>query len=529
MQTKTTDKKPFVISLIKYFFFTLLMSCFLSGMAQEKKRIEILQAGSLEQNDQIAGAQRLINDVIIQHRDILMYCDSAYTYDGSNRVDAFGKVHINQGDTLHLYARKIFYDGDINFAQAVHDVELVNNNTTLYTDTLDYDMNLNIGYYDCTGKIVDSTNILTSDTGRYYLDEDMVHFIKNVVGYNDNYTIYSDNLKYNTIEEIIYFEGPTTIQDSSNTLYAEKGWYNTISGEADLKVAPRVYNDLQYMEAQHISYNQENGDGEASGDVHIEDYENRTIVKGNKARYNELSEKAVVTDSAVFISYNETDSLFMHADTLKTQPDTIEGENIVMAYYGVRFFRTDVQGICDSLMYFTKDSTVQLHMNPVIWSEGHQLSARYIEMQQKMNAPDEMHMTDNSFIISKQDSGRYDQIKGKNMTGYIINGQLNNIDVDGNGQTLYYARDEEAVIGLNHAESSNIGITFKEGQIHKIAFQKQPEGNLKPLAELTEADKTLSGFEWKIKLRPLTKKDIFWKPNSIKPVVEEKSEIQEQN
>ena len=479
------------------------------GNAQEKKRVEILQAESLEQSENIANAQRLINDVIIRHEGVLMYCDSAYTYEGTNRVDAFGNVHINQGDTLHLYARKVFYDGDRSFAQAINNVKLVNPEMTLYTDTLDYDMNLNVGYYDCFGKIVDSTNVLTSKVGKYFLDDNEAHFTDSVVGYSDKYTIDSEDLRYNTQTEVIYFKGPTTIRDSVNTLYAEDGWYNTQSGEADLNLHPMVYNDTQSIEAKQISYNKENGDGYAEGNVHIEDYENRTIIKGNKVVYNDEKETAVATDSAVFISYNETDSLFLHADTLKSIPDTIEGENLVMAYYGVRFFRNDVQGICDSLMYFTKDSLVQLHRNPVIWSEQHQLSAEYIEMIQHTNAPNEMHMMKNSFIISKQDTGRFDQIKGKDMTGYIVNGKLRNIDVDGNGQTLYYARDEEAVIGLNRAESSNIGIRFKDGQIHAIAFQKQPEGQLKPILNLEEGEKTLPGFEWKIELRPLSKNDIF--------------------
>nr|WP_319512369.1 OstA-like protein [uncultured Draconibacterium sp.] len=493
-------------------FFLLLLFVSAKGFAQEKKRVEILQAGDLVQSENLANVQRLINDVIIRHEDILMYCDSAYTYEGTNRVDAFGNVHINQGDTLHLYARKVFYDGDRSFAQAINDVKLVNTDVTLYTDTLDYDMNLNVGYYDCFGKIVDSTNTLTSKVGKYYLDNNEAHFTDSVVGYSDKYTIDSEDLRYNTKTEVINFKGPTTIRDSVNTLYAEDGWYNTQSGEADLNLHPMVYNDTQSIKAKQISYNKEDGDGYAEGNVHIEDYENRTIIQGNKVVYNDEKETAIATDSAVFISYNETDSLFLHADTLKSIPDTIDGENLVMAYYGVRFFRNDVQGVCDSLMYFTKDSLVQLHRNPVIWSEQHQLSADYIEMVQHSNAPNEMHLTKNSFIISKQDSGRFDQIKGKDMLGYIINGKLNHIDVDGNGQTLYYARDEEAVIGLNRAESSNISIRFKEGKIHTIAFQKQPEGQLKPILKLEESEKTLPGFEWKIKLRPLSKNDIFWQP-----------------
>ncbi|WP_340113125.1 OstA-like protein [Maribellus mangrovi] len=497
-------KAPFQILILG-----LILLLPLFTHAQQKKEVEILQAGSFEQSENMANVQRLLNDVIIKHEDILMYCDSAYTYEGTNRVDAFGHVHINQGDTLHLYAQKVFYDGDRSFAQAIHDVELHNKEIILYTDTLDYDMELDIGYYDCFGKVVDSTNTLTSKVGKYYLNDNLAHFTDSVVGFSEKYTMDSENIKYNTETEIIYFAGPTTIRDSVNTLYAEDGWYNTMTGEADLKKHPQVYNDTQMLKADQIIYNKGEGDGFAYGHVHLEDYENRTIVKGNNVEYNELTERANVTDSAIFISYNATDSLFLHADTLRTMPDTVEGENIIKAYYGVRFFRHDVQGVCDSLIYFTKDSLVQLFDNPVLWSNMQQISADRIEMLQHANAPDELMMYKNSFIIAEQDSGMYDQIKGKDMKGYVVNGVLNNIDVDGNGQTLYYAREKEEIIGMNKAESSNISIRFKDGKIFKIAFQKQPTGELKPLLDLTENDKKLPAFKWLIDLRPVSKDDIF--------------------
>lgn len=494
-------------TLLSFLSFTALVS-----ISQEKKKIEILRAGSLQQNEDISNAQRLIDSVIIRHNEILLYCDSAYTYRGSNRVDAFGNVHINQGDTLHLYAKKIFYDGDTKFSRAIHNVVLKNKATTLHTDTLDYDMERSIGYYNCGGTIIDSTNTLSSQIAKYYLNENRIHFSDSVKGYNENYTLISDSIKYNTTTEVIYIDGATTINDSLNTLYSEDGWYNTTTGETQLTLNPKIYNETQFIKGDYISFNQINGNGMATGTVHMEDYEKRTIVKGNAVTFNKITEIASATDSAVFMVYNNVDTLFLHADTLRTLPDTIEGANLVKAYYGVRFFRNDIQGICDSLIYFSKDSLVQLHNNPVIWSEIHQLSANYIELVQHTNSPDEMHLSQNSFIISKLDSGRFDQIKGKDMLGYVVDGKLNDVNVDGNGQTLYYARDKEALIGLNHAESSNISIRFKEARIHKIAFLKQPEGNLKPLLDLTEADKTLAGFEWKNHLRPFSKDDIFRVP-----------------
>ncbi|MFW6310029.1 MAG: OstA-like protein, partial [Prolixibacteraceae bacterium] len=81
--------------------------------AQEKKRVDILNADFLVADDRVAkNAQRLIGNVKIRHKDMLLWADSAYTYTGTNRVDAFGNVHINQADTLDLYAQKVFYNGD---------------------------------------------------------------------------------------------------------------------------------------------------------------------------------------------------------------------------------------------------------------------------------------------------------------------------------------------------------------------------------------------------------------------------------
>jgi hypothetical protein len=186
------------------------------------------------------------------------------------------------------------------------------------------------------------------------------------------------------------------------------------------------------------------------------------------------------------------------------------------------------------MVYFTRDSIVQLHKFPVLWSEIHQLSADLIEMKQFANAPDELHLSRNSFIISKQDTNMYDQIKGKEMVGYIIDQKLNNIEVNGNGQTLYYAREKEQIIGLNRAESSKISIRFRDGKINSLSFVKAPEGELKPLEGLTEEDKKLKGFEWKIYLRPLSKYDIFERaitneqPELIKNESESKPNIQEQ-
>ncbi len=492
-----------------------------NSYSQQKKRIDIERAEYWEADDRIApNAQRLVGNVRIRHEDILMWADSAYTYTGSNRVDAFGNVRINQGDTLNLYASKVFYNGDISHARAFQNVRLINKTTILYTDTLDYDLTSKIGYYERKGKIIDSLNTLTSQIGRYFTETDIIHFYGNVNAFNDNYTLNSDTLFYNTKTGRVFITGPTTIKDSLNTLYAEEGWYDTDTGEAELLKNPEVYNETQLLKANYIKYNESDGNGQALGNVMMEDFENKIIVTGHTANYNDRMEIATVTDSALLMLHSEKDTLFLHADTLRTIPDTIPDEKIIQAYYGTRFFRNDLQGMCDSLVYFSKDSVVQLFKNPIIWSDNHQLTADHIEMKQITNAPDELHLNNNGFIISKLDSGRFDQIKGKEMIGYVVNNELNRIFVNGSGQTLYYARQDEDIIGLNRVESSKISIQFRDGNIFRISFLQKPEGLLKPLFNLTEEEKKLRGFDWKINLRPLSKHDVFWRdnvPNGKKP------------
>jgi hypothetical protein len=98
------------------------------------------------------------------------------------------------------------------------------------------------------------------------------------------------------------------------------------------------------------------------------------------------------------------------------------------------------------------------------------------------------------------------------MIGYIRKNKLYKIDVKGNGQSNYYAKNDEGVIGLNKAESSNITIYMNEGRVQKIAFLKTPEGELKPLADIEEIDKLLPGFKWLDDLRPKTREEIFLNP-----------------
>jgi lipopolysaccharide export system protein LptA len=490
-------------------------------MAQTKKRVDIEQADALLHNESIiANAQRLIGNVRIRHNNIVMWCDSAYSYTNVNMVDGFGHVHILKDDTLHLYADFVNYNGDTKWAKAKDHVKLVNKSTTLTTDSLNYDMNRGIGYYDNYGTIVDSTSTLTSKIGEYYVSEDKAYFKTEVKTVTDDYTLESDTLIYELKTGTASIVGPTNIYNEKNNLYAIDGFYNTRTGKADLYKRPVITSVEQKITADSIFYDKVSGDGIARGDADIHDLKNRMIVKGNKAIYNDIQKTSQVTDSAQFWYYSEQDTLFLHADTLRTIPDTIPDQKIVKAYFHVRFYRADMQGKCDSLVYWSKDSTLQMFREPVVWSGTNQMTSDYIEMITEDKENQTVEMKENAFIIAQEDSAKFNQIKGRDMTGYIRRKDLYKIDVDGNGESIYYARDDNGIIGLNRAQGSNILIFLKERKVYRIVFVTSPEGRLSPVADAMDEERTLPGFNWLDTLRPKTYQDIFLKENE--PVEEQK-------
>jgi lipopolysaccharide export system protein LptA len=500
-----------VMGRLILFMSIILISTTLFAQKKSKKVINIEHADMLLFDAAVVkNARRLIGNVHITHNNIVLKCDSAWEYTNSNMVDAFGNVHIISNDTLNLWAHFINYNGNTELARARKKVTLKNPSITLTTDSLDFDMKDEIGYYQYGGKIVDSTNTLTSVIGKYYTRLNELFFTQTVRLKNDDYTMTTDTMYYNTETEIATFKGITHIVGDSTYIYGTSGWLNTATNETELDKKSTIKRNQTQIQANYIFYNDNNGEGFAKSNVIINDYENNMIVTGNNAVYDDFEQYAMVTDSAVWMQYYEGDTLFLHADTLYTMPDTTAANaKMLIAFNKSRFYRTDIQGICDSLIYLTKDSTIQMYNDPVLWSQENQMTAEYIEFNNKSEPPNEVHLKENAFTIQQLDSTKMNQIKGKNMIGYIRGEYLYKIDVNGNGQSIYYPSDRDDYIGINKAESSNIIIYLSENAIQRITFIGSPVGVLNPLMEIVPADTKLEGFKWRADERPNNRFEIF--------------------
>jgi hypothetical protein len=140
----------------------------------------------------------------------------------------------------------------------------------------------------------------------------------------------------------------------------------------------------------------------------------------------------------------------------------------------------------------------------VLWNEGNQMTADSISMLIENNNIRRIFMVKNAFVISRDTLLNYNQIKGRNMTAELAEGQINRVYVEGNGESLYFALDEEdkSFTGMNKIVCSNILIRFKSGKVDNFSFYVQPDANFIPPHELKDGDKKLKGFTWKMDVRP---------------------------
>jgi len=509
--------------------FTLFIVLFLSSvfsLAQEPTRIELQHADVSEFSEtETGGAGRLSGNVEFKHENTTMFCDTAYLYRKENRLDAYGNVRIVK-EGFSVVTRQMKYDGNTKLAQLFNNVVLRDGIMTLNTTRLDYNMKDDISYYNDSAHIVDGENVITSRHGYYYNKSSDMFFKQDVVVTNPKFKMNCDTLQYNNSSRIAYFHGPTYIYSEDNTVYCEGGWYNTEKRTSLFTQHAYLKTKEQRLSGDTVMYDKNRGVGIGYGNVEVFDSTNKIIITGNYAEHFEVQDSLYVTGNAALIQAYETDSMYIHGDTLKAYvdsktaalPNSKDRKRNIFAYNHVKIFKPDLQGKCDSLVYSMSDSTIRLYGAPLLWSGLNQLSSDSLSIQMANSQIYRAYLVNAAFVTSKADttqqgetdSLRFNQIRGKNMTGYFSNNKLYKLDVNGNGQTIYYTKNnKQKITGVNRADCSDLVIGVKENKVERIKLLNDPAGTLYPLKETSASDMRLKGFSWQDEKRPKTKEDIF--------------------
>ena len=518
----TNGRRILLLSILCLFGFCLVAQVRPQRNAAQpaKSKVYLLHSDVLKKSKDNSDAQILVGDVSFRHDSIYMYCDSACFYEKTNSLEAFHNVKFVQGDTLFLYGDYLFYDGNTQLAQVRNNVRMENRTTTLTTDSLNYDRIANLGYFFDGGTLMDEQNVLTSDWGEYSPATKMSVFNYEVKLVNPQFTLTSDTLRYNTDTKIASIVGPSDIDSDENHIYSELGFYYTQQGQAELLERSVLTNNGKRMTGDSLFYDRNRGIGEAFRNVELVDTINKNMLTGDYCFYNQLTGYAFATDRAMATDFSQGDSLFIHADTLQLYTYHMNTDSVyreARAYHKVRFFHTDLQGVCDSLVFSSKDSCLTLYYDPILWNGNQQLLGEEIMVYMNDSTIDWAHIQNQALSVERLDSLNYNQVSGKDMKAYFEGGEMKQVDVIGTVRLVYYPMEKDStLLGMNYSETSQLSMFLENRKLKKMSMSPKANGTLYPMTQIPPAKMKLDNFVWFDYVRPLSKEDIFvWRGKGV--------------
>ena len=483
--------------------------------APKDKRVYLVHADRLRYDRYVNSEAQILNGKVqFRHSGASLYCDSAYFYEASNSFEAFGHVKMYQGDTLSLFSDYAFYDGNDELAMARYNVQLKNRTTTLYTDSLNFDRIYDNAYFFEGGKMVDGKTTLVSDWGEYNTDTKLAVFNFNVKMRSKDMYLTTDTLYYDTRTSMAEIVGPTDIISGKSHIYSERGYYDTKNDRARLLDRSVMTNQGKTLVGDSVWHDDKTGMSKAYYNVIYVDSVNKNKLTCDYGEYNSETGYAMCTNRAVSIDYSQRDSLFMHADTFKIYTFNINTDSVyrkIHAYNKVRAYRTDVQAVCDSLVYNSLDSCMTMYRDPIVWNHSQQLVGDEIQVFMKDSVVDHAHVIDNAFSVEELNDGEsFNQISSKEMFAFFKQGAIDEAQAKENVLIVYYPVDEadSSFVGLNYTETSELRIFMENRKMKKIWMPKA-EGTLYPMSQIPPEKKFLPGYAWYDYIRPRNRYDIF--------------------
>ena len=489
------------------------------------------------------GVQRLKGGVVLRHGNATMTCDSAYLNEDDQIFEAFGEVHMVQGDTVHMYSRYLYYDGVSKLARLRHNVHLANKTTDLYTDSLDYDRIADIAYYFEGGTITDAQNTLTSDYGQFIPATNDAEFRYNVKLVNDKTTMTTEHLFYNTHTRISSYEGQTLIQSDSGQIVSQRGIYDVGRDVGILLDRSEVTSGAKTLIGDSIYYDGMSKFGEAFGRMELSDTAQKAILYGDYGYFDDKRNYAFATSRAHAEEYSQKDTLYVSADTLelislpipdrlrldslraaaaqegKAKPDTMQ--RYLRGYRNVRVFRRDAQAVADSLSYISMDSTLSLYGKPILWSEERQLSGDTTHFYFRSKKLDYVDVLGKALVVEHIDSvDYYNQMSGDSLRAYVQDSTVREILVSGKVESIYYMKEDGTsdYNGLNRMTSSTMHVLLDSGKVKKSIWRGPVEGKAYPLEMASGPEvNRLPLFQWAADRRPMRKEDITTVGDSLPP------------
>ncbi len=489
---------------------------------------------------------RLSGDVVLQDSSMTMYTNQLF-YDLNTKIASYPMGALIVSDSTQLVSKSGYYDANTNIAYFRDSVRLTNPSYKLFADSLAFDTKKEISYFNGPTYIFNDEDMVYCEGGFYdnkknfsVLSGNPYYLQRKEDGYKKakgDTIIYDGNInKYYLIGNAVYEDGDkevradTIIRDGASDQFFFKGnpkfrsldstqnqtidskysFYDAKTETLIFREHVRVVDKSQVLVADSLDYVRSTRTGIAKGRVAWEDSVSNVRILCGEAIYNDSTGAFLAKENPILVTKLDKDSLWLSADTLRALPEGKDKDKKTFyAYYNVKIFKSDIQGLCDSLTYSQQDSLFQFFKDPVLWLDSVQFTADTIRAVMTAGKMKTAFLKQNSLIINTEDQVYYNQIKGRNMQANFAENKLQNLDVQSNGKAVYYATDnEKKYMGVNDVDCSDMYMLFNENQIQRIKFTGEPKAVLYPMGMTDHTAMRIKEFKWLEEKRPKSKFEI---------------------
>ena len=480
--------------------------------------------------DKYEGNPVFSGNVVFEHQGSVLTADEVVFYQKENFLKAIGNVVLTTADGNRITAEEMEYDGNTERGIARKNVVLTDPKQTIKTETLYYDKIPNTAYFNTGGTIYSNDgSVMYTKSATYYLNSKMIDFIGRSNIETDKYTIVSDNIKTNQNTGVSDFTGPTTIRSKenyANYVYTELGTHNSKTGESFLNKNSRIHNNGKILTGDKLYFNRNTGFGKGTGNVTLDDPQQKRFIKGGYGEIYEKKDSAMMTDKPYMVKILSKDSAYFSAEKFVTfqKPDSanvLKKKSFLRAFRKVRIYKTDMQGRGDSLSFNETDGEMHLMRKPILWMGVKQVTGDEIRVYSnpEKEITDSIRVLGNAFAISKADSlnlkDEFNQIKSKNMIVYLNNNAIDSAKAVGNAQAITYADDQDKKtkelkrIGVMLSTCGEITAEFLERRLEIVSCNIGANNDTYPMSKISKDERFFKDFNWNTKDRPQKWRDIF--------------------
>ena len=429
-------------------------------------------------------------------------------------------------------------------------VAMFTDSVLVSTEQLDYHTDTDIAVFKSNTVAWRDSSILFANSGRFIRPQNLFDFDKDGYILTKEQELWADRLMYyrtsgnadlfdnvqilDTVQKSICLAHKAIYRPSPRKIELTRepvvGMYSVENDKPDtlfLAADSILYRTMRYVEidSSHMILAKERLNLMAVDPIAIHDKERREARKPKNNPSGSMDKKikdkglAEIADSAEVTAVKPEEIVEDYCTSIS---DTTEID-FLDAYRNVRFYRQDVQGMCDSLVYTGLDSIVRFYSRPVMWQDGtNQFSADSIQALIKNKSLDKINLITNSFIAMKEDSLHYNQIRSTEMAAYFKDNDIYRFDAFGGVSAIFFMEEDSTITLMDREECKMMTTRIKERKIQRTRSIQELKQNVFPVYNLSPDDMYLKGFEWRGEERPRTRFDVTGRKirASVRPQIE---------